>query len=71
MSSGRSPEMEAMLEMLAGNTYGRSRYGAFRELECISCDRDCSKLEGIDMKEYKISALCPECFERGCPKEEE
>ena len=69
LESNKSPEVEALLEKIAGSLYGRSRQDAFKCVECISCSKDCSGLEGIDIKEYHLSVLCPDCFAKGCPEE--
>lgn len=59
-------------DRLALATFGRTRQSALDAHECIRCRRDLSAQEWTapDWREYRISALCPACFEALTPEEE-
>ena len=58
-----------LLSMMAAAIFPRTREESFDKFICIDCGEDCKNLEGVDIKEYRLSALCPNCFDRICPEE--
>ena len=58
----KSPGLQGVLNKFAMLTFGRTTTEAFEKQICVDCGQDASKLTGIDLDEYEISGLCPECF---------
>ena len=56
--------LKRFLDDLAEEMFGLTRTEAHREGLCVNCKQPISsmKMEGLDMAEWKISALCPKCF---------
>lgn len=52
------------LDTLAGSTFGITREEAQRRMICIDCKQPPGELTGADASEYRISALCPKCFDK-------
>lgn len=56
-----------LMDLLSKRAYGRSRSDAWRDVICVRCGEDVAPdWEELDVREWKISALCPSCWEVIC-----
>ena len=51
-----------LLDHLASTLWGRSRTAALAAGNCVRCGRLPVLANQLDMREYHVSALCPECW---------
>ena len=63
---GKSPEMLDLLDFVSNLLFGQPLSIALNEGRCISCKQpvDLTKLTDLDVKKFKLSALCPTCFDK-------
>ena len=59
-------DLDLLKEQLDHTVYGMSREEAWRQGVCISCRRHWTKgtYSTSGVNEYKISALCEQCFDK-------
>ena len=60
--------LQEMRTILEEGTYGMSKAVAHENQICLQCKRPIFNLlkDAIDSSEYKISGICPECFDKNC-----
>lgn len=59
-----SDTIRADLDAMTEKMYGITLYQAINDKICVDCKQDTSELDGVDLKEFLISGLCPTCFNR-------
>lgn len=58
----KSPEMEAVLENLGLNMFGRSRAQSASNGTCVTCGGDATEFrDELSRREYGISRMCQRC----------
>ena len=58
----KSPEIEAMLEVLNQAAHGRSRKDSMSSGFCVSCGNPAVEFKNeLSRKEYGISGMCQKC----------
>ena len=63
----KSPGMQAMLDNMSRGIFGRTVTESLDHHICVACAADTGQLQGDDLQEYELSALCPTCFKLyGC-----
>jgi len=62
---GKQVTLDEFKDALALVAYGRTRSESLKRGVCVCCGRtvEGKRLSEEDVREYNISALCPQCFE--------
>ena len=57
---------------LARAIFGRDKYEAIAKGECVRCYKPAAvtQWKAIDVAEYRISGICPDCWDDLFPEEE-
>lgn len=56
--------LDQAIKNLARSTFGMTREEAHKAEICIDCQRRPVLRTAEDSREYRTSALCPECFDK-------
>jgi hypothetical protein len=69
----RDPALQAVVDKISQETFGRSLTSAHQERCCVDCGKSVANMfrDRLSAKEYTISGLCQDCqdkfFGQGCP----
>ena len=60
----KSPAMQKYLNKVSEYMFGMKVGDALRDRVCVKCHEDAELKEWkkVDVHEYKVSGLCPDCF---------
>ena len=63
----KSPGMQGTLDKMSKAIVGRGIIDCLDQHICVACGTDTKQLEGIELQEYELSGMCPDCFKSyGC-----
>ena len=59
----KSPEMIALLDSMSMSAYGRKRSESIANDICVSCGKKPDFVDEEQMVEFRVSGLCPKCWQ--------